>query len=317
MPEPQILDRFRSELEKLTGRAPSDGAKLGIAVSGGPDSVALLLLAHQAYPGCIVAATVDHQLRTAAAEEALFVGELCKTRQIPHDTLRPAQKITGNLQSAARTVRYALLEEWRERTSANWVATAHHADDQLETLLMRMLRGTGVDGLAAIRPVNGRIVRPLLLFRKQELEAFLASLGVIAIQDPSNDDVGFDRVRMRNALSDFVPIEADRIGQTAEAMRQSSEALQWVVEQEARSAISEDANRILLKPDDRPAEIIRRLFLTCLNRLEPGAQPRGRALDRVIMDVSAGKKAMIGKIVIAPAPDGHWQFSVAPARKSG
>src|SRR5262245_16934078 len=126
--------RFRADLQDLAG---AEAGKLGIAVSGGPDSLALLLLAEAAFPGRVQAATVDHGLRTESADEAAFVAALCRQRDIPHATLRPETPIEGNIQSAARRARYALLEAWRSEQRLDWILTAHHADDQAETLLMR------------------------------------------------------------------------------------------------------------------------------------------------------------------------------------
>jgi tRNA(Ile)-lysidine synthase len=149
---PESLARFQADLDRLTGGA----GRVGIAVSGGPDSLALLLLAHAAIPGGIAAATVDHGLRAEAAGEAAFVAALCATLGIPHATLRPGAPITGNIQSSARKARYALLEIWADQHNLDWIATAHHADDQAETLLMRLSRGAGVAGLSGVRAVNGR-----------------------------------------------------------------------------------------------------------------------------------------------------------------
>src|SRR4051812_14287712 len=127
--------RFRADLERLTGGAP---VRLGIAVSGGPDSLALLLLASAAYPGRIEAATVDHGLRPEGAAEAAFVGRLCVRLGLPHAILRAQMTETANVQAAARTRRYALLTQWLAATGAAFLATAHHLDDQAETLVMRL-----------------------------------------------------------------------------------------------------------------------------------------------------------------------------------
>src|ERR1044071_7669487 len=125
--------RFRADLEALTGGPPE---RLGVAVSGGPDSLALLLLAHAAYPGRVHAATVDHGLRPESAAEAAFVAGLCGARDIPHATLRAEMQERSNIQAAARARRYALLTQWLGGIGAQFLATAHHLDDQAETLLM-------------------------------------------------------------------------------------------------------------------------------------------------------------------------------------
>jgi tRNA(Ile)-lysidine synthase len=142
-----------------------------VAVSGGPDSLALLLLAHAAMPGLVEAATVDHGLRSESADEAAFVAEICGKLGVPHATL----KVTvgaGNLQAEARAARYAALAGWMAERGLAALATAHHADDQAETLILRLNRGSGVAGLAGVRArglVPGTrlpLLRPLLGWRR-------------------------------------------------------------------------------------------------------------------------------------------------------
>ena len=111
-PDADQLSRFRHDLETLAG---TPAGRVGVALSGGPDSVAMLLLAAAAYPGVVAAATVDHGLRSESAAEAEFAARLCAARGIPHETLTPEAPIEGNLQSAARRARYALLDQWRRR----------------------------------------------------------------------------------------------------------------------------------------------------------------------------------------------------------
>ena len=179
---------------------------MGVAVSGGPDSVALLLLDHAARPGSVEAATVDHGLRPESAAEAQWVAQLCQELGVRHETLRVAVE-AGNLQSKAREARYDALDDWMGRSGLIVVATAHHADDQAETLLMRLNRGSGLPGLTGVRPSGavpggkGRLLRPLLGWRKTELEALVRAAGIEPIADPSNRDSRFDRVRIRQALA--------------------------------------------------------------------------------------------------------------------
>ena len=153
-PAPALVSRFAADLDAIV--AP--GTKVGVAVSGGPDSLALLLLADAAYPGRVHAATVDHGLRPESAAEALFVARICRGRGVPHALLPAGMTAGANLQAAARARRHDLLGEWAEDIGAGPIVTAHHADDQAETLLMRLNRGSGLAGLAAIRaagPVPG------------------------------------------------------------------------------------------------------------------------------------------------------------------
>lgn len=317
MPDMTLPERFCAEIERLTGAPPAPDAGLGLAVSGGPDSLALLLLAAAAYPGAVKAATVDHGLRPEASDEARHVAAICGTLAIPHTILTPATPIAGNVQSAARAARYALLEDWRESEGLRWIATAHHADDQFETILMRLLRGSGVDGLSGIRPVNGSIVRPLLKMSKAELVAHVADNGLEAIVDPSNADDAFDRVRLRKALAALPGFDTARISRSADALRDASEALHWLCEREAEVSIERGERSAVLTRTDYPRELLRRLVIRCLDIVDPGHGARGPALDRTIDALSNGEKTVIGKILCVPESAEIWRFSMAPPRKTG
>ena len=287
--------------------------RLGLAVSGGPDSLALLLLAQQAMPGRIAAATVDHRLRPESAAEAAFVAGICASQSIPHHILTPYQPITGNVQSAAREMRYRLLKDWADAQALPFIATAHHADDQLETLLMRLARGSGLSGLAGIRRRNGPVLRPLLAFEKMELVAICRAAGLTPVNDPSNSDHAFDRVRMRRLLADHAQAFAPRAAQrTADAMQQAEAALQWVVHREAAQAIApDDADGLLLHAAPYPREIQRRLLAEAMARL--GDPPRGDRLNSALDRLRSGQPCSLGAHLCVPA-DGAWHITPAPPR---
>ncbi|MEZ5684135.1 MAG: tRNA lysidine(34) synthetase TilS [Novosphingobium sp.] len=151
-----------------------------------------------AMPERIAAATVDHGLRAEAPSEAAMVARLCGELGVPHATLRVTVG-EGNVQSNARAARYAALADWMERDGLGALATAHHADDQAETLLMRLNRGSGVPGLPVVRAwlcVPGTrlaLLRPLLGWRREDLARIVSDAGIVAAQDPSNSDDRFDR----------------------------------------------------------------------------------------------------------------------------
>ena len=182
---------------------------LALAVSGGSDSVALMVLAarwvqSQADAPNVTVLTVDHGLRPASAEEAAQVGRWARALGLDHAILgwRGAKPSSG-LQAAAREARYALMSDWCLEHGAAAIVTAHTANDQAETVMMRLARGSGVDGLAGMMRETlapWPVLRPLLGVTRARLRAVLTAAGHDWIDDPSNDDTAFERIRMRQAL---------------------------------------------------------------------------------------------------------------------
>ncbi|WP_417610723.1 tRNA lysidine(34) synthetase TilS [Parasphingorhabdus sp.] len=307
--------RFTAALDRLIPERESKGQKLGLAVSGGPDSLALLLLALRSCPGQIAAATVDHGLRPAARDEAEFVAALCRQHGIPHEILRPAVPIRGSIQSSARRVRYELLNVWMQQNDIDWLATAHHADDQLETMIMRILRGSGVDGLSAIREKRNIIIRPLLHFQKAELISYVADLGITPVDDPSNRDQSYDRVRVRKALEDLDGFDTRLASQSASALSDAREAIEWMVERLAADHITATDSGCTFSPAAYPREIQRRLLLKCLHICEPTLAPRGNQIDQTLLALEKGQTVTLGNILCEGGD--IWRFQPAPARRNG
>jgi len=222
-----------------------------LAVSGGPDSLALLLMASiwSRDSGTLVfAATVDHGLRPEAAEEAAYVGEICAALGVPHAVLTwrgPHPKT--RIQELAREARYRLLSEHARKVGANVLMTAHHADDQAETILFRLLHGSGVAGLAGIREETQAygltLARPLLHLRKPELEQVCADNRVPFICDPSNTDAQYARTRMRRltALLEAEGLGAEQWRRFARRMAGADEVLRRAVA-DARVHIRKEAS---------------------------------------------------------------------------
>ena len=307
-----LLDRFNGAVNAL--HVP-EGARILCAVSGGPDSLALLLLLRETMPNRVVAATVDHALRPESADEAQYVQRFCKDMHVPHVILSPAEKISGNIQSAARHARYALLAQAAEQHDCQYIATAHHADDQLETVLMRIARGSGVDGLSAIRSTNGKILRPLLGFTKDELISICATAGLNPVVDPSNENTDFERVAMRNWLANTPhPFRADRTGRTASALADASEALNWMTETLTQERVQRETGAVRCDARDVPREIQRRLLIHCLKLLEPELAPRGDAIDRLLSELSDGRTATMGAVKCEGGD--NWRFTMAPPRRN-
>lgn len=307
---------FADSVCRLTGSNPAmlDLPQIGLAVSGGPDSLALLLMAHAAFPKAIMAATVDHGLRPEAAEEAAYVAQICAERGIAHTTLKPDAPITGNLQSAARDVRYRLLGGWADTHGLRWIATAHHADDQLETLLMRLARGSGIAGLSAIRESNGRIIRPLLGFTKAELVAVCDAHHVVPCEDPSNANPDFDRVQIREWLKSAPDLlDAPRIARTVSALREAHDALEWMAAKLEPERVAVVENRVTtLDPAGLPPEIVRRLLIRALQSQDAAIAPRGDTIDRALETLKAGDKLTIGDLLCTGGT--LWRIEPAPPR---
>ncbi len=317
--EPPIAgdaDRLRGSVAALIGEDCVGHDRLGIAVSGGPDSVALLLLAHAAFPGRVEAATVDHRLRAEAAAECAFVANLCQRSGIPHRTLTPDAPPVPPSQAGARALRYGLLEAWRVERNLDWLLTAHHADDQLETLIMRLNRSSGLHGLAGVRPRQGHVLRPLLDWRRSDLAAVLSDAQVTAITDPSNVDPRYDRVRLRLAMAGQSFVDPLTTSASAAHLAAAAEALDWVVAKLAAERIHSDAGATLLDTRDLPGALVQQL-VTRIVMGERDAPPRGEDVARLIAALHRGEQATLGTQLIAAdrAQPALWRFTEAPPRR--
>jgi len=217
------LDDTLSEIPNTT---------LGVAVSGGGDSVALLHMLAARGDG-LRAVTVDHGLRAESAEEAVQVAVLCQSLGVPHHILKWEDwDNSGNLQDAARQARLRLIAAWADAENISHVALGHTLDDQAETVLLRLARGSGVDGLSGMAKLRtaGKLtwVRPLLHARRDALRTYLSEKDVSWIDDPSNDDPKYDRVKARHALAILADlgISTDGLVATADRMQNARVALE-------------------------------------------------------------------------------------------
>lgn len=222
--------RFADEMGALLG--PSFPSEVGLAVSGGGDSMAMLYLAHgwaRRFGVALRVVTVDHGFRAEAAAEAAMVAAECAALGWSHDTLRWSWDGTGNKMEAAREARLRLIDGWRG--DLRHVLFAHTRDDVAEGFLMRLARGAGVDGLSAMaarRRVHGfDVVRPCLGMGRAELRHYLTVLQGRWVDDPSNDDPAYDRARMRRLLAVLQEegLGAEVLAGAAERMGRAREAL--------------------------------------------------------------------------------------------
>ncbi|WP_284163593.1 tRNA lysidine(34) synthetase TilS [Frigidibacter sp. SD6-1] len=293
---------------------PSPPARLGVAVSGGGDSVALLHLLNDWRRECgpdLTVITVDHGLRPEAAAEAAGVAAAARALGLPHRTLRwEGGPEGGNLSDRARRARYGLIAEWAKEEGIGTVALGHTADDQAETVLMRLARGSGVDGLSGMADsrdhLGRRWVRPLLTARRAALRAFLAARGVSWIEDPTNEDASYDRVKARAALGALAPLglSVEGLVDTAERMAMARAALAEAAAALARQAARVEAGDVILARDEMggAAEELRyRLFAQAL-MLVSGTdyRPRFDALKAVLAKALSGTRATLSGCIILP-----------------
>jgi tRNA(Ile)-lysidine synthase len=215
--------------------------RMALAVSGGPDSLALLHLggdfARRHGLAAPVVLTVDHDLRPGSRAEAETVARLAEELELPHAILTWRHgPIRNGLQAIAREARYDLMAAYCSSHNIPALATAHHLDDQAETFLMRLKRGSGLDGLAAI-PEEGNwsgltLLRPLLDVPKARLIATTTAAGLSPVSDPSNIDPRFERVRLRGAMAMLAELglTPEAIALSARRLRRARSALEATVD---------------------------------------------------------------------------------------
>ena len=294
--------------EALAGRIRSAfggavPARLGVAVSGGGDSVALLHLLHRGFAAgevTLFAATVDHGLRPGSASEAAQVAAMAAGLGIPHDTLQwRGWAGDGNLQDQARQARYRLLADWAGAQDLPAVALGHTADDQAETVLMRLGRAAGAAGLAAMplrRTRDGvTFIRPMLGLRRADLRGFLQEEGIAWLEDPSNEDTRFERIRLRKAMELLAPLglTVPALAAVAENMGQADAALAHFTDAAAQGHVSLEAGALAIPRRHlaaQPAEIARRLLQHALCHVSGAGYPPRRAPMLALLEAAlAGK----------------------------
>ncbi len=297
-------------------------ARLGVAVSGGGDSVALLAVLVRFAKGRDVdlfVITVDHGLRPEAKEEIALVTDLCAAWDLPHHIeYWTGWEGTGNLQAAARDARYDLMADWAYGNQITHIALGHTADDQAETFLMRLARGAGVDGLSAMSPrrVQRGItwVRPFLRIERAALRTFLRASRLNWSEDPSNSNRDFERVRMRDALTVLgtLGVQPATLVDVAYNMSRAREALDWQTFLAARDSatLSHGAVAIdLRKFRMLPEEIGRRLLVHAITWMSQAPYPPRRdAVAQAQGAIRASKGATLSGCQIAVENNVVWVF---------
>ncbi len=311
MPYANLVRRRRAGSAKPPSRAPGkagfsaadigalfrpwEGARgIVLGVSGGPDSIALMLLAAEwararAEPLSLYVATVDHGLRKDSRGEAETVARWAAGLSLPHAILAwGGVKPKSRIQERAREARYELLFEYAAKVGADHVMTAHHADDQAETILFRLLRGSGVCGLSGMASSSERngliLARPLLAHAKADLIAFCESKAHPFFDDPSNDDPAYARTRMRRLgglLADegLGRVALLRLGRRAARVDAALAARTWAVRAGLKARRDEGRFRADISVlADEPEEILLRFLADELKLINGGRPLR---LDRL------------------------------------
>ena len=313
-----------------------------LAVSGGPDSIALMWLAVRwrralARGPRLIAVTVDHGLRPEAAAEAREVKRLARSLDLPHRTLRwTGIKPSTGLPAAARAARYRLLAQAARASGATHVLTAHTRDDQAETLLMRMLRGSGIAGLAAMARESERdgllLARPFLNVSKSQLIATLKKAKLDFADDPTNRDTSFTRPRLRALM----PVLATEGGDTrnlarlASRLARANAAVEVLVDGAERYLALRDRETTHPGFDAKafaamPEEIRLRLLLRAIDRIgHEGPAELGKveallsALDRAGAEKNAGRRPRLKQTLggaLVSLIDGRIRVEPAPPRR--
>lgn len=328
-----------SDILALFAPLQSAGGVL-LAVSGGVDSLALLLLAERwraAAPAVppIAVATVDHRLRPESAAEATMVARVCADRGFAHRTLSwDGEKPRAGLQEAAREARYRLLIAEARRLGASHLVTAHHRDDQAETVLMRLARGSGIGGLAAMRPLvqiapDVVLTRPLLALPKDVLADVVRAEGLTPVDDPSNRDPRFERARMRRAVAAraILGLSDARLARLAERASRADAALEQIAAARYAALASSAGKDTLVLPRDLfadPEEVVLRVLRTaianCAGETAPLRLERLETLVAGLVGARAkglGVRRTLGGVIVSMDRDGGVSVRPEPPRRRG
>jgi tRNA(Ile)-lysidine synthase len=289
-----------------------------VALSGGPDSVALadaLTTAGREMGFSVVLAHLDHQLRPESADDARFCVALGERLGVPvrvgtADVKARAARDHAGLEDAARSERYEFLDTVREAVGARFIAVGHTADDQAETFLLRLLRGAGADGLGAMRPRRGAILRPLLTLTRKDVLDHLAARGLACCYDATNHDVQLMRNRVRHELlpyleSRFNPEIRRTLVRSAELLAEDAAALEARIDEHVASHLRRDGAACVL-----PLSVLR------------GASPsEARRMLRRLIDEVGGLRGITAQHVdavraLVDKPDASGHRICLPGRRN-
>ena len=324
MPVATDLRQVHSRFSAVLQRQPCAAGPIGLAVSGGGDSIAMMHLAARALPADqLRVVTVNHGLRADAADEIAEVSRQAALLSVHHTVLNWTWDGTGNLQAAARAGRWASIADWTIGHQINTVFLGHTEDDQVETLLMRLARGSGIDGLTAMARADYRdglrVVRPLLDISRGVLRDWLTAEKIKWCDDPSNDDPRFDRVRARQMFAKLeeLGLTRKRLLQTIDHMQAAHKSLQIAAQDFARTTVRQDAGDLIFHADaldldsmDAPRRVMAAGFLWVSGNMY---RPRFDRLLEIVEQVRKGQTSTLGGCLLSPMRGGGLRMTREPA----
>ncbi len=310
-----LTKRVQNFIDQHTLIAPED--KIAVAFSGGPDSTCLLLILKELYPQ-IEAIYVNHNLRKDSKKEEKFVREFCAQNEIPiHVEQMNWKEKPANLEETSRKKRYRHLEKVAKESGITKIALAHHQDDLAETILLRLIRGTGPRGLSAMQPVRGRYIRPLLCATRLEIQQYLMERSLPGYTDPTNVDRKFDRNKIRHDLlpyieSDFNPKFRSALLRFADWSEEQNKLINELI-QPYLGLITDNSiqkQRFLQLSIPLQKELIRRALL----KADPLFRINSRVIGAILRTIQASTKMELPGYLVIECTKERIQFLQKTAR---
>lgn len=301
--------KFKEEIERILPL--KNQLKIAISLSGGCDSTALVFLVNEILKQThwqLFCITIDHRLREDSTKEANQVSELMKQYGINHIIISwNGEKPKSNIQEKARIARYKLLTDFCNDNNIDYLLTAHQKNDQAENFIIRSEHGSGLYGLSGIPKVTEfnqtKIIRPLLEFSREELQDFLIAKNIAWIEDPSNENEKFARVRARKFLNER-PELIDKLAYISKNLNNAKESIEYLLKRSIDELveINQDASIDLLGFNQLPQEIKFRMLAQILQIIgKESKMARGERIERLIDKLATGqefKAATLAKCLI-------------------
>ena len=304
-----IYSNFKSYLEKIIKKKP-----YLIAVSGGPDSLALTALSKifsNEKKNRVFFVLIDHGIRSNSSKEAKAVKSLLKKFKINLTILKNKEKISKNVQSQARDVRYKLLLKFCNKNKIKFILTGHHRDDQIETFLIRLSRGSGIQGLSAMKKVSNlnnkvKLLRPLLDEKKQDLTVLAKQYFEKIFKDPSNTNKKYLRTQIRGLIKQFEKsgIKKERIIASIHNLGATRDTLNAIILRIEKSCITKGKKKITINLNFflvENEEIQLKIFSNCIKKVSKSYYPpRAKKIIKLLNKVKSNKKlkVMLGGCVV-------------------